>query len=106
MLISLLMVVAGNPLGLAGLVVTIIPGMGKGATRGYAARLMFPDREDWLDRFGWAFFWFVPIATWAWLYIFIRSAITRRIEWRGNVYELVSAEETRLVATGELGNDD
>ena len=62
LLISLLMVVAGNPLGLAGLVVTIIPGMGKGATRGYAARLMFPDREDWLDRFGWAFFWFVPKA--------------------------------------------
>ena len=104
MLISLLMVIAGNPLGLAGLVVTIIPGMGKGAMRCYAARLMFPDREDWLDRFGWAFFWFVPIATWAWLYIFVRSAITRKIEWRGNVYELVSADKTRLVKTGDAGN--
>ena len=73
-------------------------GMAKGGMRGYAARLMFPDREEWLDRHGWAYFWLTPIATWIWLYAFARSAVTRRIEWRGNVYELLSAERTRCVS--------
>lgn len=103
MFFSFLMVFVGDPLGLAGLAVTIIPGMSKGAMRSYAARLMFPDREDWLDRFGWAFFWFVPIATWIWLYTFVRSAATHKIEWRGNVYDLVSARETRVLHTEKFG---
>jgi hypothetical protein len=99
MLVSLLLVFTGNPLGLAGLVVTVVPGMGRGLSRGYAGRLMFPDREEWFDRFGWAYFWLTPIATWIWLYVFYRSALTRTIEWRGNVYELVSAAQTRCVAS-------
>jgi hypothetical protein len=98
-LMSLALVATGDPLGLAGLIVTVVPGMGKGSMRAYAARLMFPGREDWLDRFGWAYFWMTPVATWIWLYIFYRSAFTRTIEWRGNVYELVSAEQTRYVAS-------
>lgn len=98
MVMGLLMAISGSPIGLGGLVVTVLPGMAKGSTRGYAARLMFPDREEWLDRFGWTYFWMTPIATWVWLYVFCRSAMTRRIEWRGNVYELVSAEQTRCVS--------
>ena len=98
-LTSLALMATGNPLGLAGLIVTVVPGMGKGSMRAYAARLMFPGREDWLDRHGWAYFWMTPIATWVWLYIFYRSAFTRTIEWRGNVYELVSPEQTRYVAS-------
>ncbi len=98
MLASLLMLLFGEaPWGLAGLVLTVVPGMGKGGMRGYVARLMFPEREEWLDRFGWAYFWMVPIATWTWLYVFVASALTRRIEWRGYVYELLSAEKTRVV---------
>ncbi len=105
MLMSVLLAVSGNPLGLGGLVVTVVPGMGKGAMRSYAARLMFPDRTDWLDRFSWAYFWMVPIATWIWLYTFTRSAFTRTIEWRGNVYKLVSAEETRSIVSRALVGD-
>lgn len=98
MLASLLMLLFGEaPWGFGGLVLTIVPGMGKGGMRGYVARLMFPEREDWLDRFGWAYFWMVPIATWTWLYVFAASALTRRIEWGGYIYELVSAEKTRVV---------
>ena len=98
MLASLLMLLFGEaPWGLGGLVLTVVPGMGKGGMRGYVARLMFPEREEWLDRFGWAYFWMVPIATWTWLYVFVASALTRRIEWRGYVYELLSAEKTRVV---------
>jgi hypothetical protein len=37
-----------------------------------------------------------PIATWIWLYLFIRSSLTRQIEWRGYVYNLVSRDKTEL----------
>ena len=97
--VSLLMILTGNPLGLGGLVASVLPGMGRGTVRGAAARLMFPGRAEWLDRFGWTYFWYTPIATWIWLYVFVRSALTRTIEWRGNVYELVSAEKTRCLRT-------
>ena len=93
------MILTGNPLGLGGLVASVLPGMGRGAVRGAAARLLFPGREEWLDRFGWTYFWYTPVATWIWLYVFARSALTRTIEWRGNVYELLSAEKTRCLST-------
>ena len=98
MLLSVLMIIFGEaPWGLGGLVLTVVPGMGKGAMRGSVAYSMFPEREEWLDRFGWAYFWMVPVATWTWLYVFVASALTRRIEWRGYIYELVSAEKTRVI---------
>ncbi len=99
MVMSLLVALTGNPLGLAGLVVTLVPGMAKGAVRGHAGRMMFPHHGGWFDQYGWAYFWMTPIATWIWLYTFLRSAMTRRIEWRGNVYELVSANETRCISS-------
>ena len=96
--VSLLTAASGNLLGWGGLAVSIVPGMGKGSVRAAAARLMFPSREEWLDQFGWAYFWYTPIATWIWLYVLLRSALTRRIEWRGNVYELISSERTRCLS--------
>jgi hypothetical protein len=93
-LLSIVLAAGGNPLGLAGFAVAVIPGMGKGASRGYAARLMFPHREEWLDRYGWIYFWMTPIATWIWLYTFVRSVLTRKIEWRGNRYELLGPNQT------------
>ncbi|MEX2301176.1 MAG: glycosyltransferase [Bryobacterales bacterium] len=98
MVMSLTMALAGNPLALAGFVVTVVPGMGKGATRGYAAQMMFPERQEWLDRFSWVYFWLVPIATWVWLYTFVGSAMTRKIKWRGNVYELIAPDRTRTLS--------
>lgn len=95
MVASLLLAFTGNPLAWAGFIVTVLPGMGKGAMRGYAAQLMFPGREEWLGRYGWAYFWMVPLATWVWLYAFVASALTRRIEWRGRAYELLSPRQTR-----------
>ncbi len=102
MVLSLAMALVENaPLGLGALVVTTVPGMGKGALRGTIARLMFPQREDWFDRHGWAYFWMVPIATWVWLVTFARSATTRRIEWRGYVYDLVSADRVTVLKAPE-----
>jgi cellulose synthase/poly-beta-1,6-N-acetylglucosamine synthase-like glycosyltransferase len=87
----------GDLTGLGALVVTTIPGMAKGAMRGYCGRLMFPEREDWFDRHGWAYFWLTPLATWVWLWAFVGSAGSRAIRWRGYVYELVSRSETRVL---------
>ena len=103
MVTSVLVALTGNPLGLGGLVVTLLPGIGKGAVRAQAGRLMFPNHAGWFDQYGWAYFWMTPIATWVWLYTFVRSAMTRRIEWRGNVYELISADKTRCVSSTATG---
>ena len=100
--LSLVMTFAENvPLGLGALVLTTVPGMSKGSLRQAMARLMFPEREDWFDRHGWAYFWLVPIATWAWLATFARSATTRKIQWKGYSYHLVSAEKTVVLEAPE-----
>lgn len=100
MVLSLVMALTENvPLGLGALVVTTVPGMVKGALRGTIARLMFPRRESWFDRHGWAYFWLVPVTTWVWLVSFVGSAATRKIEWRGYVYDLVSSERTVVLKT-------
>ncbi len=87
----------GDPIGLAALVVTQVPGMAKGAMRGYAGRLMFPAREEWFDRYGWSYFWLTPVATWVWLYAFVTSAARRTIRWRGYVYELPASDKTKVI---------
>lgn len=96
-LLCLLQLAQGNLLGLGVLLLIVLPGMAKGGMRGYACLLVFPEREEWLERFGWAYFWLTPVATWIWLYGFLRSGATRRIEWRGRVYELISEESTRQI---------
>ncbi len=106
MVVSLAMALSGNLLGAAGFVVTLVPGMAQGAARGYAGSLMFPEREDWFERFGWIYFWLTPLATWVWLYAFLASALTRRIRWRGNEYELLSASETRLLGSADSAEID
>ena len=97
MLLSLVQLAAGNLLGLAVLVIVLVSGMAKGGMRGYAAALMFPDREDRLAAYGWAYFWMTPVATWVWLYSLVRSSLTRRIAWRGYVYELNGKDKIERV---------
>ncbi len=75
----------------------IAPGMLRGAMRLRAASAMFPARKAWFDRHGWAYGWLAPLVTWIWLYVFLASLFRRRIEWRGHVYELQSATETRVL---------
>lgn len=89
----------GHWIGWGALTLILVVGMAKGASRGYLGGLMFPGRAAWFDRHGWAYFWLTPIATWVWLYAFLGSAFTRKIEWRGYVYELVSKTETKRLAS-------
>ncbi len=96
--LCLTQVALGSPLiGLGALLLIVLPGMAKGGTRAYVCALVFPQRESWLDRYGWAYFWMTPLATWIWLYAFLRSGMTRCISWRGRTYELISENTTREV---------
>ena len=97
-LLCILQVLQGNLVGLFPLVLIVLPGMAKGGTRAYVCSLVFPEREAWLERYGWAYFWLTPLATWVWLYAFLRSGLTRRIHWRGRTYDLIS--ETRVREVG------
>lgn len=95
--LCLLQVSQGRFVGLAALLLILLPGMAKGGLRAYVCGLAFPDREGWLERHGWAYFWMTPIATWVWLYAFLRSGFTRRISWRGRTYELIDENRVREV---------
>lgn len=95
--LCLLQLLQGNLLGLGALLLILLPGMAKGGMRAYICTLAFPSREAWLERYGWAYFWMTPIATWVWLYAFLRSGLTRRIAWRGRVYELLSESRAREI---------
>lgn len=70
------------------LVLQLAPGMWKGRCRARLARRALPEHESWFRRCGWAHWLLVPFATWAWLLAFASSALLRRIEWRGRLYEL------------------
>lgn len=96
-LLCLLQMLHGSVIGLAALLLILLPGMAKGGMRAYICGLAFPDREAWLERFGWAYFWMTPIATWVWLHAFLRSGFTRRISWRGRTYELIDERRAREV---------
>ncbi len=95
--VCVLQLLQGNWIALFPLVLIVLPGMAKGGTRAYACSLVFPRQEAWLERFGWAYFWMTPLATWVWLYAFLRSGLTRRIRWRGRVYDLLSETAVREV---------
>ncbi len=96
-LLCLLQLLHGNWIGLGALLAIIVPGMAIGGMRAYVCAMVFPEREAWLERFGWAYFWMTPLATWIWLYAFLRSGTTSRISWRGRTYELPSKHEVREV---------
>lgn len=96
--VSLLMALTGDLLGLGALVVTVIPGMAQGAARGHAGTLMFPGRQEWFEQHGSIYFWMTPLATWVWLYAFLASAMTNKIRWRDYEYELIAPDKTRLVS--------
>ena len=97
MLAGVVVVAGGGLWALPILLLGFVPGMWRGVLRERAARVMFPGRAAWFGRYGWVYAWLTPLATWVWLYVFLASSFRRRIEWRGNIYELRSPSMTRLV---------
>jgi cellulose synthase/poly-beta-1,6-N-acetylglucosamine synthase-like glycosyltransferase len=59
------------------LVVQFGLGMLKGANRATLARAGLPQCQAWFDRHSWTHTFWVPLATWVWLYVLISSAFGR-----------------------------
>jgi cellulose synthase/poly-beta-1,6-N-acetylglucosamine synthase-like glycosyltransferase len=70
------------------LIALLSPGMLKGANRATLAKAELPEYPTWFRRYGWVHTWWVPLATWIWLFTLASSAFTNVIEWRGNRYKL------------------
>jgi GT2 family glycosyltransferase len=75
-------------------------GSAKGALRLDAARRMIPQARDEIGRTWWAFCLLWPIVSLIFFYNFLRSIATRRILWRGVIYELRSPTETVVLGPG------
>jgi cellulose synthase/poly-beta-1,6-N-acetylglucosamine synthase-like glycosyltransferase len=72
-------------------------GMAKGRIRGIIARELFPDASASLDRYGSCYWRLAPMVPWVMLFNFITAGLTRRIEWQGVHYDLVSATKLRVL---------
>jgi len=90
---------------LAALTLILAFGMAKAATRTVVARELFPEERESLGRYGSCYWRLSILVPWIMLANFLVSAFTRRIEWRGVVYDLQSSGEIRIVRRGQLRQD-
>lgn len=81
---------AGGRMGLVVWVVVLFLGVWTGAAR---AR-----RYPWVRRYAWAYATMFPIASLLTLQAALRALVSRRIEWRGRVYEMRSPSETVIIS--------
>ena len=97
-MIAAAVVIAGGGVWAALILLLVVgPGMWRGELRRRAARLMFPGRAGWLRSHGWVYSWLAAPATWVWLLVFLLSLFRKRIEWHGNIYELLGPSKTRCI---------
>jgi len=85
---------------LAALILILALGMAKAATRTVVARELFPEERESLGRYGSCYWRLSILVPWIMLANFLASAFTRRIEWRGAVYDLRSSREIMVVRRG------
>jgi ceramide glucosyltransferase len=78
--------------GILGLVVLL--GAAKGYIRTLVARLLFSEEPPSSLSCYWQA---SPLVPWIMFWNFVTAAITRRIEWRGTVYDLVSRDKVRVI---------
>jgi cellulose synthase/poly-beta-1,6-N-acetylglucosamine synthase-like glycosyltransferase len=70
----------------------------KGALRLLAAREALPQARERITSLWWMFCFLWPLVSLIFLYNFIKSAMTRRINWRGVCYEMRSPTETAVIS--------
>ncbi len=89
---SMALCAAGAVMGfrwlLAPLAVQLALGWLKGRQRQRLLAASLPSQARWFRRYGWLHAWATPLVTWLWLYAFLASAVSNRIEWRGIRYRL------------------
>ena len=74
-----------------------------GGIRARAVRLLLPEWSAELRRYDCAYVLLAPAASFITVYGFVSSALSRRIEWRGKVYEMRSPSDTLLL--GQVPSD-
>lgn len=75
----------------------LLLGMGKGYIRSIVARQLFPTE---LETGAGCYWQLTPLVPWITLGNFILAGLTRRIEWRGTEYELLSQDKVRVLRRG------
>jgi ceramide glucosyltransferase len=89
----------GDPWGQLALLALAVPLLAamKGAMRTIAVNELLPEWKAKLQEWGWAWMALAPIVPFLFSWNFILSLLTKKIRWRGVRYELVSANETRIL---------
>lgn len=103
--VALLMpgVMVKQRLAVAGtLLAILLLGAGKGRIRSIVARELFPAEPVSLQRLASRYWQLAPVVPWVMLGNFLVAAFTRRIEWRGTQYELVSPQKVKVLARDHL----
>jgi ceramide glucosyltransferase len=72
-------------------------GLAKARLRAIVAREVFSDEASTLRRNASCYWRLWPLVPWVMLANFVTAGLTRRIEWRGTRYELISATELRVL---------
>jgi ceramide glucosyltransferase len=72
-------------------------GLAKARLRTLAAREAFPREGGLLRRYGSCYWRLWALVPWVMLSNFVTAGLTRRIEWAGTIYELVSPSEVRIL---------
>ncbi len=89
---------AGWRWGVAGTLAVIqLLGVAKARLRSVVAREVFPEEGALLKRFGGRYWQWSPLVPWVMLANFVTAGFTRRIEWRGTCYELISPNTVRVL---------
>ncbi len=80
------------------LVVILLLGAAKGHIRALVAREIFPEEAASLRQYGSRYWRLTPLVPWIMLINFVVAAVTRKIEWRGTRYDLISRNEVRVLS--------
>jgi hypothetical protein len=79
------------------LAIVLLPGLIGGGLRARAIAELAPQWRETISRNLWAYFLLVPAAGIVTLLGVLRALWSRRIEWRGKVYEMRSPSETMIL---------
>jgi ceramide glucosyltransferase len=91
--------ISGDPwfqLALIALVVPLLAAM-KGALRTVAVSELMPQWKGPLKKWGWVWMMLAPIVPFLFAWNFLASLLTKRIQWRGIRYELISPATTHVL---------
>ncbi|HUI42178.1 MAG TPA: glycosyltransferase family 2 protein [Terriglobia bacterium] len=76
-------------------------GIAKARLRERAAQQALPQEAGLLQRYGRSYWRLWPLVPWIMLINFVTAGWTKRIEWRGTCYELISPTELRVLKPNE-----